>query len=606
MKTMFQHKILVALAVVATLFASYSCEENDVYQFPELSNEESSAMVVMQRDPEFANFIEVLDMCGEGCLDSLLNQARVYTIWAPVNEAINKDSLIECIENGNREDVFQQFVKYHISNYRHPANGTLPDDNSLLMLNGKYVSFTGNKEDGYKYGGQDVVEANILTKNGLVHKIAAPVAYKPSIWESLKSSSLIASFWKFCDSFTVEEIDHINSIPGPIVDQQQTYLDTLYVEHNEILNHGNLFPIDNEDSTYIVYVPTSEVWDRITAEATNYFNFNTEDFNDEQKIEADSLKQVRGAKDYLRYLTYSMTDQEFAGGVVDFNNLPDSLYPMYNETPRKKFAVADLTPVEIIKASNGQLRIIDHMPFKPSQLWHDTIRIEAEQARNVRQDEFEDYVQGNGTFASITENEKEQNPLYEGEVAGGAYMLAVSSGELPYRTYFVKDVLSAKYKIAIITVPQDILEKGDVDKPSQYQSAFEVSVAQSGVIMGEFPDPGKKVLLQSNALAFLPDDAIRPSMTARDTIFLCDDATGEPHIFDFEYCEKFSGFTTKTFENKHYTVDIKIAAVNLAGSPQGNTGKYRKSTQVDNNFRIDAILLIPVEEEESADTENMQ
>lgn len=605
MKTMFQHKILVALAVVATLFASYSCEENDVYQFPEPGNEESSAMVVMQRDPEFANFVEVLDMCGEGCLDSLLNQARVYTIWAPVNEAINKDSLIECIENGNREDVFQQFIKYHISNYRHPANGTLPDDNNILMLNGKYVNFTGDKENGYKYGGREVVEANILTKNGLVHKISAPIAYKPSIWESLKSTSLIASFWKFCDSFTEEDIDHVNSIPGPIVNQQQTYLDTLYVESNEMLNHGNLFPIDNEDSTYIVYVPTSEVWDRITAEATNYFRFNTEGFTDEQKIEADSLTQVRGAKDYLRYLTFSMTDQEFVDGVVDFNNLPDSLIPMYNETPRKKFAVADLTPIKIIEASNGQLRVIDHMPFKPTLLWHDTIRIEAEQDNNVRKDEYEDFVQGGATFTSVRVDEKEQNPLYEGEVSGGAYMLAVSSGELPYRTYFARDVLSAKYKIAIITMPQDILEKGDVDKPSKHQTALEVTVSQGGVVLGEFPGAEMKdAPMRGGEMGYFPEKALRPDMAAIDTIYLCDNATGEPHIFDFQYCEKFNGFSTKSFEAKHYTVEIKVAVPKLAGRKSGNS--YMQSTDVDNNLRIDAILLIPVEEEESADTENMQ
>ena len=101
----------------------------------------------MQKDPDYANFLEVVDKCG--CLDSLLNQARVYTVWAPINSAVDKDALLEQIENGERETVFQQFVKYHISNYRHPANGTLEEDNSLLMLNGKYVAFVGDKENGY-------------------------------------------------------------------------------------------------------------------------------------------------------------------------------------------------------------------------------------------------------------------------------------------------------------------------------------------------------------------------------------------------------------------------------------------------------------------------
>lgn len=147
------------------------------------------------------------------------------------------------------------------------------------------------------------------------------------------------------------------------------------MESNEILNFGNLGPIDNEDSTYIVYVPTTEVWNEITAEAATYFHYNTEEFTEEQKIEADSLTQVRGAKEYLRYLTYSMTEQEFADKVIDFENLPDSLIAMYRENPRKKVATADLTPIEILETSNGQLRVLDHMPFKPTDLWHDTIRL---------------------------------------------------------------------------------------------------------------------------------------------------------------------------------------------------------------------------------------
>ena len=118
------------------------------------------------------------------CLDSLLNQPRVYTVWAPINSAVDKDALIEQIENGERETVFQQFVKYHISNFRHPANGTL-ENNSLLMLNGKYVAFVGDAENGYTYGGREVVETNIHAKNGIIHKISTAVEYKPSVWEML-------------------------------------------------------------------------------------------------------------------------------------------------------------------------------------------------------------------------------------------------------------------------------------------------------------------------------------------------------------------------------------------------------------------------------------
>ncbi|MBR3612857.1 MAG: fasciclin domain-containing protein [Bacteroidaceae bacterium] len=598
---MFKHKILVALAAVATLFASYSCEDNDVYVFPEPSDSELTLLSVMQRDPDYANFLEVVDKCG--CLDSLLNQPRVYTVWAPINSAVDKDALIEQIENGERETVFQQFVKYHISNFRHPANGTL-ENNSLLMLNGKYVAFVGDAENGYTYGGREVVETNIHAKNGIIHKISTAVEYKPSVWEMLKSVNIISSFWDFCESFTIKDIDHYNSIPGPIVNQKPTYLDTLYVESNEILNFGNLGPIDNEDSTYIVYVPTTEVWNEITAEAANYFRFNTEEFTEEQKIEADSLTQVRGAKEYLRYLTYSMTEQEFADKVIDFDNLPDSLIAMYRDNPRKKVATADLVYNEVYETSNGQLRVLDKMPFKPTDLWHDTIRIEADKVNNVRQDESEAYVQ-RGTFTSVQVDEREQNEIYEGEVSAHSYLLAQADGSiLPSRTFFARDVLSAKYKIAVIAIPEDILTKGD-GVTNKNQSALMFTVSQSGSVMAEFPDPSLKVALRNGGEGYMPADAIRPDKAAIDTIFLCDAETGEPHIFDFQYCEKFNGFTTKSFENKHYTVEVTVSGAKLAGTKMGNS--YLQSTAVDNNFRIDAILLIPVEdEEESAETESMQ
>lgn len=599
MKTMFKHKLMVALAVAATLFASYSCEDNDE-SYPPLANAEVTSLEFMQNDPQLTSFLEVVDKCG--CLDSLLNQSRVYTIWAPVNEAVDKDALIERIENGEREAVFQEFVKYHISNFLHPANGTLEDDNNLLMLNGKYALFAGNINDGYTFGGNEIIQTNIRTKNGIVHKIAAKLEYKPSIWEALKSVKSIDSFWDFCHSFTVKEIDHGNSIPGPIVNQQQTYLDTAYYETNEILNFSNLGPIDNEDSIYIVYAPTAEVWNKVTAEAENYYRFYTDEFDEEQKYEADSLAKVRGAKDYLRYMTFSMTEQDFADGVIDFANLPDSLVSFHRQEPRKKFASVDLVSTyEPIETSNGQLRILDYMPFKPTDLWHDTIRIEAESAGNVRKDEYDDFVQ-RGTFATVRVNEKEMNPLYEKtKISGNNYLLAsADGGVLPTRTYFVKNILSAKYKIALIAVPEDILEKGDGTK-NKNQSAISVLVTQRGETLCEFPDPSVAVNLQGGAgKAFLPDDVIRPEKAAVDTIFLCDAETGEPHVFDFKYCESYAGFSTWDYKDRDYTTEITISTVKLA-KKQGKN--YRQETAVDNSFRIDAVLIIPVEDENDTETD---
>lgn len=601
MKNMFRHKLIAASALAFALFASYSCKDDDKFIFPEPADTELSTLEVMRKDPELANFLEVADRCGEGTLDSLLNQSRVYTIWAPVNEAVDKDYLIQCIEDGKREMVFQQFIKFHIANNRHAANGEIDKSNKLMMINEKYVTFCGNTVDGYTFGDSRVVESNILTKNGLIHKISNAVTYSPSIWEALANINSVSTFWQFCKSFTVKEIDKHNSIPGPIVNQMPTYLDTVYYETNEILNLNNLGPVDNEDSIYITYVPTSEVWDKLVADAPAFFRYNMEEFTDEQKQEADSIANVRGAKDYLRYLTYSMTEQEFADGVIDFDNLPDSLIAMHRDYPdRKKFASSMFNEIERVTMSNGEIRVLDYMPFTPYDLWYDTIKVEAENDGMVRKDADDVMVQS-GLFETITLDEKERNEAYEDELSQDRFLLARPDGStLPARTYFFRNVLSAKYKIAIVTVPENITSddniiSGTVGDPTTIKSsALRVTVSQSGEQL--YSNPQSPIVINRQQYYL---NSIRPNPLAVDTIYFVDTETSEPYVFDFQYCEDFSGISTRQFEEEDYTVEVSIQTVRPAirkivgGRPQNAVDNVYAQ-----NFQIDQILLIPVREEE--------
>lgn len=590
---MFKHKFISAMALVAALFASYSCEEKDYYTFPEPSDAELTSLEVMKKDPDFANFLSVVDMCGEGCLDSLLNQERVYTIWAPVNEAVNKDSLADCIEKGYRESVFQQFVKFHIANYRHPANGELADDNKIMMINDKYVVFSGNPTDGYTFGANEVIESNIQTKNGIVHKVGAPAKYIPSIWEALKSVPAIATFWDFCHSFTERTFNEGASVKGPIVNQAQTYLDSAFNETNEMLYRGNIGPVDNEDSLYITYAPTSEVWDRITTESVNYFKFKKDGLTKAQEEEFDSIAKVRGAKDYIKYLTFSMTEQRFVNGVLDFDNLPDSLYSM--NYPRKKVASKNFNPIERIKTSNGELRILDYMPYKPTDLWHDTIIIEAENDYLVRKSD-EGVYERKGEYVSTVVQEKELNPLFKREKERDNYYNYVTaspiSTTMPYVKYFARDILSAKYKIALVFIPEDI--KADTEKKDKYASSLKVTVNQNGENLYAFP--GDKYAA-TGAQKGRYTKSLSPDMAVIDTVFLKDDDTGEDFIFDFKTCENFSGISTKTFEEKDYTFEITVETVPLARKVGS---LYLANNNYNQKFRLDKILIVPVEEDDSS------
>lgn len=599
---MLKHKILSTSALVMALFASYSCQENDFYIFPEPSDSELTSLEVMQKDPDCANFLKVADACG--CLDSLFSDMKSYTIFVPTQESVNVDSLLQCVENGDREEVYKDFITYHVANHLHAANGTLDSDNKILMLNAKYAVFTGDTENGYTFDGKRCEEVNIRTKNAIIHKIASPADYNPSIWEWLKRIDAVSSFWNFCNSFTEKKFSASSSVLGPIVNQEQTYLDSVFVETNSLLRDGSsllgdaLGYVDNEDSLFLFFAPTTDLWNTISEKAKTYYRYNTDGFNEEEIYEADSLTNVVGPKYYLRYLTYSMNDQVFPDGVVDFDNLPDSLLAAFDaswksNSERKKVAVSDLSYIERVTASNGEIRIIDNMPFTPIDLWFDTIRVQAEGYSYVRKDEYDVY-QEKGIATDVTVNEKDQNPAYEGEVSSDSYvMCSKESSTLPSRTYFIPNILSAKYRIAFVTIPFDIVDSTAVKK---YPSSLGVTVTYGGeTLFANAEVPEKKT-----GTCYL--NTIRPEMAAIDTIYLSDKETGEPIVFEFEYCEKFSGFSKKTFDDSDYTVEVKFESLPPAEYNERNS-KY-KAGSYEQSFTLDFIMFVPVDDEEDTETDS--
>ena len=119
--------------MAAALFMGTSCDDSEGLKVTEqVPNADKTLYEVLLADTELSDFVEVINSCGKHCADSLFNRSRVYTLWAPVNNTFNKDSLIEeAVEKGNREMVFQSFVKAHISNHLRAANGTLDDKNKV-------------------------------------------------------------------------------------------------------------------------------------------------------------------------------------------------------------------------------------------------------------------------------------------------------------------------------------------------------------------------------------------------------------------------------------------------------------------------------------------
>lgn len=590
MNTIFKNRFFVAASLFAMLFAGLSCEDNiGVQPTPEAPNADKTLYEVIVNDKDLTDFVEVLDACNlpssknpnekVSVADSLFNTSRVYTVWAPVNGTFNKDSIINRVKDGYREDVMKTFVGSHVANFLKPAKGEFDKDGELiLMLNDKKLLFAGSYKDDneYTFNGNKLQSVNNRVLNGIIHKLGKVNEYKYNIWEYIKqyaddASSMhkIDSLVNYLYSYNDTTFSEWLSTPGPIVNGAETFLDSVFIYENSLLTkYGGVGNLDNEDSLYTFYVPTNDAWNKIIAQAEKHFNYNKKLITDIDTALVDSLRLHYTRSNVIKYLTYSDYEQKYL-------HAADSIMPAQNEYKRKYFARADVerSVVETKELSNGTLKIVDEYPYSIFDLWHDTIRIEAENTY---------YVDSKTTTMTMLKTyavaDKDINKDAGEKLSASQYIVfgddANSKTELEY---YIPNVKSASYRIALITVPRNITNKKlDVTLFNPVQLRCVIKDARTGDI--------KK---------FIETEDIFPKPDAIDTIYLDQywkQKKDEPKLgtpVTFSACE-YGGVVSKP---EKYTTKIQIIG-------DGTKKNF------DRTIRLDAILLIPVEDpEEENDAE---
>ena len=559
MNTIFKHKILAGAMLFGALFLASSCDESEGLKVtPEVPYADKTMFEVITSDAELTDFMAVLNACGAHCADSLFNKSRVYTLWAPVNGTFNKDSLIAEVEAGERDNVFERFIEAHISNHLRAANGKLDEDNKILLLNDKVTVFTGDHVNGYTFDGKEISEANIRVWNGVLHKIAAPAEYKYNIWEYLRSDARVDSVANFLYSFDVTEFSESQSIIGPIKDGQQTYLDSVFVTNNKFLRAWEgVGTLNNEDSVYTVYVPTNEVWDEMLKVSDKHFNYNLKITNPTSLTaeKRDSMRHSKARLNLIKFMTYSNYEQRYVEN-------PDSIMPAWQggfRNGRPEFLKADIEKNVIFskELSNGTFKIVDKSPYTMFDLWHDTIKLEAED-ENMRT-----YLAGGVGYiqsASKTQINKD-SAFLDAKISGNRYFEAYSDKAASTVRYKIPDLLSASYNVALVVVPKNITN-ADVAPEDLKAHEMQIKITQA---------------TGSNTVTLANHKDVHNDPTRIDTVFLTE-KDGSRSVVTVPYCEYY-----KTNKEADYGVLIEVKS-------DGSTKTY------DRSIRLDAILFIPVED----------
>ncbi|MCK9207236.1 MAG: fasciclin domain-containing protein, partial [Salinivirgaceae bacterium] len=240
------------------LFITNSCDDNwDKHYSKESFNLPDLTLYgYIESDPDLKTFARMLVLTG---YNEVINTTQSYTVWAPVNAALTG------VDTSNME-LIKQVVQNHIGRSR----VTTPKSSiSVQLLNGKFVDFV-NQNSAYEYGGFNVLEPNINTQNGLVHKINGSVPYQYNLWEFLGNTTGLDSLKAYLYGQTIYTFDPINSTEIGVEDGQVIY-DSVFIVSNPVLDE--IGAINSEDSVYTVIMLDNEAWNSAYGRIEHYFNF---------------------------------------------------------------------------------------------------------------------------------------------------------------------------------------------------------------------------------------------------------------------------------------------------------------------------------------------
>lgn len=540
-------KTLALGTLVAFSLASCNDSWNEHYQeVPEMNSTETLWDVITSRS-ELSEFAKLLQRTG---YDELLKQNRFYTVWAPKNGfTFNADELTDSL-------LQVEFIENHIADYRYIASGLL-DENQVKMINGKYTYFVGTTGN-YTFKGNklEANAMNIPAKNGVLHVIDGYANFTANIWEQLAKVDSLSEINAFLKSFNKDYFDEANSVQGPIINGQITYLDSVVTLQNEWFS--KIGYLAKEDSSYYMIAPTNKAWREMYEKALTYFVYPS------TKATGDSLQRLNAASAMCRHLVFSRAFNKMK--LDEDPQAQDSLISNYiygfsgvkfkdtEESKELSNLFANLVEKDVL--SNGTLYVTDSYNFDPIKCWHDTIRIEGESSMNI------EVGSCNSEYRSIP---RDSVNLYK-KFSRGSYgeFVPTASTANPKITITIPKVLSAPYLVKCVFVPANILDKTVTTMPNKFT-----------VKMTYLDENEKKktVAMGTKLVNF------EGGYEKLDTVtFIPEDKSGKDY-FHFPVNEY------SLTENETTTAQLEIVSALTS-----------REKDFDRTFRIDCIILEPIDE----------
>lgn len=472
------------IAMSGMMLGMVSCSDfSDYNTAPEDLNNEAGKTLWQNitANPNLSDFAEIIKKVE---FDSYLNSPRFYTVFAPENGSFKADSVL-ALDN---DLILKEFVKQHIVEYNHPINSAIEDKTKLLSLNAKSHNFSATA-----YGDAGYTDkVNLPSSNGVMHIVNHNEGFYNNVYEYIDKVEGCDLFRDYIKTYDEQYIDISNSILGPILHGEQTYEYIEYAHRNNVINRTMGAQLENEDSSYTVLFPNDEAWqksyDRISKDYVfipkiSFMDFSLASF---PSTAGASIAATAGKTDVNisapEYLTDSITKYNMVRNLAfshgyDCNEKlltgggtkTDTLFSKSRKNLVSALDVEEHT-VATHKMSNGFVRIVDSIPFQPWQTFEPVVA-----SRRVGRAFKADYrrLVGSKLYYQTERDTLFKNVpdfIYErimGDKSPTEDIFEfistsdVSNSAQPELDFILgSDILSTKYHIYVVTVPEQIMDDG--------------------------------------------------------------------------------------------------------------------------------------------------
>lgn len=447
-----------------SLFTLSSCSDwNDWNTVPTDVNAsaEKTLWENISSNPQLSDFAKIIEKSG---MKNNLDVARSYTVWAPVNGSFDVDSVLS--DSGK---VLQQFVYNHVAEYVHQAQGT--DSTRIHTLNNKSYTFKGNGSS-YKFNDVNLAEMNLPNNNGILHILSSNSPFLPNAYENLWMASDVDSIADYFKKYELTYLDEASSVPGPLVNGKQTYIDSVMVTYNSMADAIRA-RLDSEDSIYTMIIPTDKAYKAMYDKIATYYNYAPEtQAQDVLNATGSTITTIKAPVMDLEYLKDSLIRRHIVNNLVfSHNNKYNAKFfdgkpyafvgngepedtvvstrrvPLTN--PSEIFNEENI--VSTVKLSNGKAVVVDSIVFNPWETYNpetygSPVRSLSGSAKYVRTNYYDE--------SKVNIENGDQLSYYQ--------ITPTSAMAKPELDFYLLDVLSGTYNIYVVIPPADAnLEETD-------------------------------------------------------------------------------------------------------------------------------------------------